>query len=97
MRRAAKVDANQREIKQVLERIGAEVLDLSRVGQGCPDLLVAFRGRNWLIECKRPKAKGQTAGKTTDAQNEFIRRWNGRGQYAIVRNADDALRAVGVV
>ena len=95
MRRAAKVDINQREIVSALKRIGAEVQNLSRVGDGCPDLLVGFRGRNFLLEVKRPKAKGQREGTTTDAQDEFFSRWSGRGQAAIVKTVDDALRVLG--
>ncbi|MCL1888902.1 MAG: hypothetical protein FWF99_00155 [Desulfovibrionaceae bacterium] len=95
MRRAAKTDANQAEIIQALRRVGAEVLDLSRVGQGCPDLLVGFRGRNYLLEVKRPKAKGQRAGTLTPDQERFFSEW--RGQVAIVRTVDDAPKAVGAV
>ena len=97
MRRAAKVDDNQREIVQALERIGAEVQSLASVGKGCPDLLVGFRGSNFLLEVKRPKAKGQSAGKTTDDQERFLARWAGRGQAAIVKTVDDALKAVGAI
>ena len=54
MRRAAKVDANHREIVATLRAAGCEVLDLSRVGGGCPDLLVyrTARGLLRLIEVK---------------------------------------------
>lgn len=94
---AAKVDDNQHEIIATLRQVGAEVLDLSRVGKGCPDLLVGFRGQNFLLEVKRPKAKGQRAGTTTTAQDAFFLRWHGRGQYAIVRSPNEALHAVGAV
>lgn len=52
MRRAAKVDANQAVIVTALRRCGAFVQDLSRVGGGCPDLLVGFRKRWLLMEVK---------------------------------------------
>ena len=97
MRRAAKVDANQREIVAALRQVGCEILDLSAVGQGCPDILCARHGINFLLECKRPKAKGEAAGKPTKAQLDFFARWQGRGQYAIVHTVDEALRAVGAV
>ena len=95
MRRAAKVDDNQREIVAALRACGATVRDLSRVGEGCPDLLVGFRGRNLLIEVKRPKAKGQRAGTTTPAQDTFLGEW--RGHAVVVWTVDEALRAVGVM
>ena len=48
MRRAARVDANQSSIVQLLRSIGCLVQDLSAVGQGVPDLLV-FHPRTGLI------------------------------------------------
>lgn len=95
MRRAAKVDANQAEIVGALRSVGAQVLDLSRVGQGCPDILVGFRGKNHLLEIKRPKAKGEAAGRLTEDQLRFMAGWIGRGQAAVVRTVDDALRVIG--
>ena len=95
MRRAAKVDDIQREIVAALRTCGATVLNLSRVGEGCPDLLVGFRGHNVLIEVKRPRAKGQRAGTTTPAQDDFLAGW--RGRAVVVRTVDEALRAVGVM
>jgi hypothetical protein len=52
MRRAAKVDANQTEIVQALRQIGAVVQSLAAVGNGCPDLLVGYRNRLFLLELK---------------------------------------------
>jgi hypothetical protein len=92
MRTAAKVDENQILIITALRTIGATVQNLSGVGKGCPDLLVGFRGKNFLLEVKRPKAKGQRAGATTEAQKAFISRW--RGQYAIVSTIDEAFSAL---
>lgn len=97
MRRAAKVDGNQAEIVNALRAVGAEVQDLSGVGQGVPDLMVAYRGRNYLIEIKRPKAKGQKAGALTDPQKKFFARWLGRGQAAVADTVDDALRVIGAM
>ena len=50
-------DANQAEIVKALESVGASVLDLADVGRGCPDLLVGYAGREWLIEVKMPTGK----------------------------------------
>ena len=58
MRRAAKVDANQSLVVEEFRRLGASVQCLHTVGKGCPDLLIGWRGRNYLIEVKDgPKAK----------------------------------------
>ncbi len=52
MRRAAKIDRNHVEIVAALRGVGASVQDLAAVGKGCPDLLVGYRGQNYVIEVK---------------------------------------------
>lgn len=86
---AAKVDRNQAAIVEALRGVGASVLILARVGQGCADLSVGWRGRNYFLEVKTDD------GKLTPAEQEFMDSW--RGQYAIVRTADEALKAIGAV
>ena len=86
---AAKVDDNQGEIVEALRAIGASVLVLSRVGMGCADLAVGFRGLTYFLEIKNDK------GTLTPAEQEFMEQWN--GHYAIVRTPDEALRAIGAV
>jgi hypothetical protein len=84
-----KVDSNQAEIVRALRDIGASVLVLSRVGRGCADLAVGFRGLTYFLEIKNDK------GKLTPAEQEFMEEWN--GHYAIVRTVDEALAAIGAV
>lgn len=86
MRRACKVDANQAEIVQALRDAGATVKDLSKVGQGCPDLLVGYNTVNYLIEVKVP------GGKLTPDQRVFHSQW--LGKVYIVRTSDEALRII---
>jgi len=52
MRRRARVDANQSAIVETLRAAGAKVEFLSPLGNGVPDLLVAFRGRWYVVEVK---------------------------------------------
>jgi Holliday junction resolvase len=54
MRRAAKKDGNHNEIADYLRAHGWSVLDLSRLGGGCPDMAVGRSGFACLIECKQP-------------------------------------------
>ena len=89
MRLAARTDANQKEIVEALRAVGASVLVLSRVGQGCADLAVGIRGHTYFLEVKTD------SGKLTPAEQEFMQMW--RGHYAIVRTPDEALRAIGVI
>lgn len=84
--RAKRVDQNHGQIVNFLRDIGCEVLDLSAVGRGCPDLLVYRPStRLWrLVEVKVPK------GKINALQAEFATRW----PVEIVRSIDDAIKAV---
>ena len=86
---AAKVDENQAEIVAALRAVGASVLILSRVGQGCADLAVGRLGRTYFLEVKTD------SGKLTPSEQEFMDGW--RGHYAIVRTVDEALAAIGAI
>lgn len=78
MRRAAKVDVNQSDIVDAFRRLGATVQTLHSVGQGVPDLLVGYRGNNYLIE-----VKDGAKTKLTDDQVAWHNRW--AGQVVIIR------------
>lgn len=78
MRRAAKVDSNHSEIVSEFRRLGASVIDLSRVGQGCPDLCVGIAKQTALVEVKR-----DAKAKFTDDQKDFMTYWNGQPVYRV--------------
>lgn len=80
------VDNNQAEIVEALRRVGATVQILSDVGQGCPDIVVGFRGRNYFMEIK------DGSGKLNKLQAEWHTLWN--GQVAVVKTFDEALRVI---
>ena len=84
MRRAARVDANQPDIVAALRKIGAEVTYLHQLGGGVSDLLVSFRQRWFVIECKTDD------GDLTQDQREWIGK-----QKAPVYLVTDAMQAVG--
>lgn len=86
MRRDAKVDQNQREIIDALRRVGASVYPLHFAGKGCPDLIVGFRGRNFLLEVKTER------GRLNAEQRDFHQAW--RGQVAVVRSRREAVEAI---
>ena len=86
MRRAARVDSNMRIIVSAFRALGCSVLDLSRVGQGCGDLLVGSGGLSILCEVK-DGSKPPSARKLTPAQKEFRETWN--GGLRIVENLTD--------
>ncbi len=64
--RRHRVDGNQDDIIEAIEKIGAKVTSMSQVGNGVADLLVSFRQRWFVMEVKMPK------GKLKDAQRTWI-------------------------
>lgn len=87
-RYAARRDANESEIIEVLEGIGASVVQLS--AKGLPDLLIGWRGETFLAETKSQR------GKLTEAQKKFIEAWQGK-PILIIRSVDDALQGIGAI
>lgn len=90
--RAKKVDLNQMEIVATLRKIGATVQSLASVGNGCPDLLVGFRGINYLMEVKDGD-KVPSAQELTPYQVKWHIEW--RGEVHIVRSIYDAFEVLG--
>jgi hypothetical protein len=86
-RTAAKRDGNEGAIVAALREAGATVEMLSVTN--APDLLVGFRGINYLIEVKMPKKKLKRG------QHDWF--WAWRGQCAIAWSVDDALRIIGAI
>ena len=79
-----RTDTNHAEIRDGLRKAGYVVKDLSRCGEGVPDLLVAGSGRGVMFEIKYGNAK------LTDAEKEFHDMFHGLGVY-IVRTLEQAL------
>ena len=94
MRRNAKVDHNQKRVVQALRSSGCSVESLAAVGKGVPDLLVGFRGQNFLVEVK-DGAKPPSKRKLTPDQVTWHSEW--RGQKAVVCNETEALTVVGAI
>lgn len=82
-------DANQKDIVSALESIGASVVDLHTVGNACPDILVGYQQRNYLMEIKT------LGGHLTNGQLEFMHTW--RGQTCVVRSVVEAFQVIGLV
>jgi len=92
--KAAKVDDNQRAVVAALRGVGATVMHLHRVGMGCPDLCVGWRGVNYLIEVKDGD-KPPSAQKLTPMQREWHDGWKGRA--VVVNSPEAALAAIGAI
>jgi Holliday junction resolvase len=82
-----RVDANQAEIVEALKKAGYDIIDLARVGNGVPDLVVvAPDGWIHLVEIKNPK----TRGKLNKLQQEWHDKWKGE-KPIVVHTAEEAL------
>jgi hypothetical protein len=86
-RYAARVDSCQAPIVEALRKVGETVQALHTVGEGCPDLLVGFRQKNYLMEVKAP------AGKLTEDQVDWHHEW--QGSVSVVRSQNEALELIG--
>jgi hypothetical protein len=91
MRRAAKVDATQKDIVDALRKAGAQVWVIKQP----VDLLVYFRGRWQPMEAKTGRGKKLAVyrDKRQEAQSEFL---DSTG-CPIVRTPEEALRALGAI
>lgn len=91
MRRAAKVDRNHAEIVRAFRQIGASVQSLASMGGGCPDLLVGWRGQNWLVE-----VKDGTRIPSERRLNADQKRWHESwaGQVMVAESVEDAISRI---
>lgn len=87
-----KVDANQKEVLAKLRELpGVTIQDLHGVGQGCPDFVVGFLGRNYFIELKdgdKPKHQKQL----TPDEEKFHKEWT--GQVSVCESWQDVFKLI---
>jgi hypothetical protein len=77
MRRKARIDANQNEIVKALRQIPhLSVAITSQLGQGFPDLVIGYRGKNYLIELK-DGSKAPSVRRLTQDERTFHDQWFG--------------------
>lgn len=91
MRVRARKDANHAEIVQCFKDLGAQVIDLSQLGNGIPDLLVMTNGRNVLVEIKDGK-KFPSQQKLTPDEAEFHR--NCKGEIYVINSISRAVELI---
>ena len=94
VRLRAAVDANQKAIVAACRAMGATVLHTHQLGKGAPDLIVGFKGREYLLECK-DGSKPPSARRLTPDEETWHRQWRG-SVVRVVESVDDALAALGV-
>jgi hypothetical protein len=90
MKYAARVDANQLATIKEFQRAmpDASVFDASACGEGFPDLVVGWRGRNYLFEVKNPDVRPSDR-RLTEPQEAFHGSW--QGQVHVVHSAAEML------
>lgn len=95
--RRKRVDQNQLAIVNALLAAGCGVLNLSAVGEGCPDILAHGPTAPWalaLIEIKNG-ALSPSRRKLTNAQERLHADW--KAPIHVCKTVEEALRAVGVM
>ena len=93
MRTAHRTDANQAVIVDALRKVGASVQSLAGIGKGCPDLLVGYKGVNYLLELKDGR-KCRSAQSLTPQEVCWHVGW--KGSVCVVSTIAEAFKAVGV-
>jgi hypothetical protein len=90
MKYAARVDANQLATINAFKAAmpDASVYDASACGEGFPDLVVGWRGRNYLFEVKNPDVRPSDR-RLTDPQAAFHGSW--QGQVHVAHSAAEML------
>ncbi len=93
MRRAAKIDDNQKEIVKTFRAYGCSVKSLAAVGEGFPDLCIGYMGKNWLVEVK-DGSKPPSKRALTPQQQMVHAMWD--GTIYIVESVEDVMQLVAL-
>ena len=91
--RAKRVDDNQAKIVDQLRQLGITVQHLHTIGKGCPDLLLGYRNKNFLIELKDGQ-KTASKKRLTPDEEVFFNHW--RGQVSKCETLEEILKVVGL-
>ena len=91
MKYAARKDANQDEIVSALRQLGATVTSVHQIGNGLPDILCGFRGKNYLFEIKDGN-KPPSKRKLTADEKKWMKLWQGHAH--VVKSVDEAIEII---
>lgn len=92
MRRAAKIDSNQNKVVGMLRKIpGVSVAITSQLGNGFVDIVVGYKGINYMIELKDGD-KVASKRKLTVDEIEFSDKW--KGQYNVCKDFDEVFNLI---
>ena len=85
-------DANHETIVREFMRSGADVVNLSTLGKGVPDILIGFAGFSQLVEIKLPAKAGLKPSRKTLLslrQKGWHNSWRGRSPV-VIRTPEEA-------
>lgn len=88
MRRYPRLDLNQNDIVWGLRDFGASVTSTASVGSGFPDIVVGYRGRNFLFEIKDPK---KPPSQRTLTEHELVWHAGWRGTANVIESLSQAI------
>jgi hypothetical protein len=95
MRNKGRTDSNQTEIVKELRKIPSLTVAItSQLGKGYPDILIGWKGLNFLIELK-DGSKVKSAQKLTPDEERFHSEWT--GQIAVCNSLDEVLQELGIL
>lgn len=89
MRHASRTDSNHAEICAAFRELGCTIMDLRKLGEGKPDILVSAGVVSMPVEIKTEK--GKLTGSQKKAFSDFT------GTIYLVRNADDVAACVKTI
>ena len=92
--RASRVDDNQAQIVAELRQCGVTVQHLHIVGQGCPDIMCGWMGRNYTFEIK-DHDKAPSRRRLTEDEEDWHKEWG--GQVDVILATEDALKVMGIL
>lgn len=94
MKRHPKLDGNHSSLVTGLRKAGCTVQSLASIGNGCPDLLVGWHSRNYLLEIKSPD-QPPSGRRLTDDEVNWHHDW--RGKVYVVYTLEDAMKKIGMI
>jgi len=89
-----RTDANHKKLIDKIRQIpSASVFSTHEVGKGFPDIVVGYRGLNYMFEIKDGK-KTASKKKLTQAEIKFHSNWT--GQISVVEKIEDILNILKI-
>jgi len=87
-----RTDSNHAEIIKALRKIpNLSVFSTHEVGKGFPDIVIGYKGINYLIEIKDGN-KPPSSRKLTPDEVKFHQDWH--GQIKVIKNLDELLQII---